>query len=141
MNPNLSIAYAYLSNALAFLGCPEEALAAAERANRGSPRDPERYMCYIGIMNAHFAAERYEECVKAVEYGALLKPNFYGVHFGMAMALPYLGRIEEAEQALQRARKVMPRLTLKSTARNPMFAHEADVARMLEGLRRAGLPE
>ena len=35
----------------------------------------------------------------------------------------------------------MPRLTLKSTARNPMYVREADVARMLEGLRQAGLAE
>ncbi len=49
--------------------------------------------------------------------------------------------MEEAKEALRSALKLMPRLTLKSTARNPMFVREDDVARMLEGLRRAGLPE
>jgi tetratricopeptide (TPR) repeat protein len=141
LNPNLPIAHGVLSNALGFLGHSEEALTAAECALRGSPRDPERYMWYIGIMIAHFAAERYEECVEAAEQAVALQPNFYGGHFIQAAALPYLGRIEEAKQALLRAREVMPRLTLKSTERNPMFVREGDVARMLDGLRRAGLLE
>ena len=141
LNPNLSIAYGRLSNALAFLGRSDEALVAAERANRGSPRDPERYVWYMGIMNAHFAAESYEECVEAGEQSVLLQANFYGSHFVLAMALPFLGRIEEAKKAVQKALKLMPRLTLKNTARNPMFVREKDVARMLEGLRKAGLRE
>ena len=141
LNPNLSIAHGYLSNTLAFLGRSEEALAAAERAIRGSPRDPERYLWYIGIMNAHFAAERYEECVEAAEQAVLLQPNFYGGHIIMASALTYLERIEEAKQAALRAREVNPRLNLRSSARNPMFVREGDVARVLDGLRRAGLPE
>ncbi|MHC4406413.1 MAG: adenylate/guanylate cyclase domain-containing protein [Planctomycetota bacterium] len=52
LSPNLSIAHELLSNALAFLGRSEEALAAAERANRGSPRDPERYVWYVGVPTA-----------------------------------------------------------------------------------------
>ena len=92
-------------------------------------------------MNAHFAAERYEECAEAAEQAVLLQPNFYGGHVVMAMVLPYLGRIEEAKQAVRRTRELMPRLTLKSTARNPVFVRQGDVERMLEGLRRAGLPE
>ena len=92
-------------------------------------------------MNAHFAAEQYEECVEAGEKAILLQPSFYGAHAILAAALPYLGRIEEAEKAVQIVRKLMPRLTLRNTARNPMFVREKDVARMLEGLRQAGLPE
>ena len=141
LNPNLPSAYGYLSDALAFLGRPDEALATIERALRGSPRDPERFMWYLAIMNAHFVAERYEEAVEAGEQSVLLQPNFYGGHFIMASALPYLGRIEEAKESLRNALKLMPRLTLKNTARNPMFVREDDVARMLEGLRRAGVPE
>jgi adenylate cyclase len=141
LRPNLTIAYGYLSQAYGFAGRPEEALAAAERAQRGSPRDPERVMWFIGIMNAHFAAERYEEAVEAAEQAVLLQPNLYGGYAGLAYSLPHLGRIEEAREAVRNLHRVMPRMTLKSTARNPMFAREKDVARMLEALRLAGLPE
>jgi TolB-like protein/Flp pilus assembly protein TadD len=139
LSPNLSIAHGYLGSAFAFLGRSDEALAAADRANRGSPRDPERYIWYVGIANAHFAAEQYAECVRAAEQVVLLQPNYYGGHCGLAMALPYLGRIEEAKEAARRARELMPGLTLESAARNPIFVRETDVARMLEGWRQAGL--
>ncbi len=141
LNPNLPTAYGYLTNALAFLGRPDEALAAAERAHRGSPRDPERYMWYVGAMNAHFAAERYEEAVEAGEQAVILQPNFFGGHAGLAMALPYLGRNAEAKEAVDNLRRLMPRYTVKGVARNPLFVREDDVARVLEGLRRAGLRE
>lgn len=113
----------------------------AEKANRGSPRDPERYLWYVAIQNAHFAAESYEEAVAAAEQVALLQPNFYGGHNGLAMSLALLGRIEEAKRAMSKLRQLMPRLTLKNAARNPLFVREGDVARMIEGLRTAGLPE
>jgi adenylate cyclase len=141
LNPNLAIAWGYLSEAYGFAGRPEEALAAAERAQRGSPRDPERHVWFIGIMNAHFAAARYEEAAEAAEQAVLLQPNLYGGYAGLAYCLPYLGRIEEAKEAVRNLHRVMPRMTLKSTARNPMFVRENDVARMLEALRLAGLPE
>ncbi len=139
LSPNLSTAHGYLSIALAFLGRPEEALVAAERAHRGSPRDPERYIWYIGIMNAQFVAERYEKAVDAAEQAILLQPNYYGGYVGLGYCLPPLGRMEEAREAIRNLGRVMPRLTLGNTARNPMFAREGDVARMLDGLRRAGL--
>ncbi len=98
-------------------------------------------MWNIGITLANFAAERYEDCVEAAERAVLLQPNFYGGHFIQAAALAHLGRIEEARQAVQRALEVMPRLTLKNTARNPMFVRERDVEQMLDGLRQAGVPD
>ncbi len=98
-------------------------------------------MWFLGIMNAQFAGERYEEAVAAAEQAVLLQPNQYGGHAGLAYSLPYLGRIEEAREAVRNLRRVMPRMTLKSSTRNPMFVREKDVARMLEGLRQAGLPE
>lgn len=141
LNPNLSVASGRLSNALAFLGRTDEALIAAGRANRGSPRDPDRYMWYTGIMNAQFAAGNYEECIEAGQQAILLRPGFYGAHTMVAAALPYLDRISEAEKTVEALLGVMPKMTVHSTARNPMFVREDDVARMLEGLRRAGLPE
>jgi adenylate cyclase len=141
LNPNLSLAHGLLANTLGFLGETEAALSASKKAIRGSPRDPDRYVPYLGIMNAQFAAGRYEECVAAAEQGIILQPNFYGGYCIMAAALPYLDRIEEAKEALEQCRKVMPRLTLKGVRRNPMFVRSDDIERLLEGLRHAGLCE
>ncbi len=50
-------------------------------------------------------------------------------------------RLSFWEGQVLRAREVMPRLTLRSVVRYPLFVREGDVARMLDGLRRGGLPE
>ena len=93
---------------------------------------------------SHLVRQNREETLAAVEAfeGALrYDPNNALAHAGLAMALPYLGRIEEAKKAARRARELAPRLTLKNLARNPLFVREADVARMLEGFRQAGLED
>ena len=100
-----------------------------------------RWVWFIGIMNAHFAAERYEEAVAAAEQALLLRPSFFGAYAGLAYTLPHLGRIEEAREAVRNLLRVMPRFTLRGITRNPLFVRENDVARMLEALRRAGLAE
>ena len=141
INPSNSGAHGLLVSAFGFQGFIDEALEAFRQANRGSPRDPDRYLWFIGVMNAHFSVENYKECVEAGERAILLRPNFYGGHFITAAALPYLGRIEDAQNAIKNALNVTPRMTLSKTKQNPIFVRENDVARLLEGLRLAGLPE
>ncbi len=92
-------------------------------------------------IGASFSTGRQVGDVEAGETAILLQPSFYGGHVLLAAALPYLGRIAEAEKAVQMLRKLTPRLTLRNTVRNPMWVREKDVARLLEGLRQAGLPE
>ena len=141
LNPNYSAVNGLLSGSFGFLGRIEEAVEAFELAQQGSPRDPERYLWYIGAVNAYFAAEQYEKCVEAAENAIYLRPSFYGGYFIMAAALPFLDRVEDAKGAMQKARDLMPRLSLKTTARNPMYVRENDVKRLLKGLRQAGLPD
>lgn len=141
LNPNSSMAYGRLANALAFLGRPEEALEAASQAFRGSPRDPERYIWHTGAMNAHFAAADYENCTIEGEKASALRPSFYGAHFISSAAFALFGRMDQARQSAAAAMTLNPRLNLTNTAKNPMFEREADVARLLEGLKRAGVPE
>jgi adenylate cyclase len=140
-DPSYPTAYGLLSSALVFLGRTEEALIAFEKANSGSPNDPLRFVWYLGVMNAQFADENYLKCVEAGERAILLKPNFYGAYFISAAALSYLGRGEEAKEAVEIACKFNPKLSLTSVARNPMYVRSADIDRLLEGLRQAGLRE
>lgn len=141
LNPNNSMAYGRLANAFAFLGRTEEALDAASQAFRGSPRDPERYIWHTGAMNAHFAAADYENCTTEGEKASALRPSFYGAHFISSAAFALLGRMDQARQSAAAAMTLNPRLSLTNTAKNPMFEREADVARLLDGLKRAGVPE
>lgn len=141
LDPNLSSAYGMLCNSLGFLGRVDEALEAFAEANRGSPRDPERYFWHVGVMISQFANSEYEACVEAGAKAILLKPNFYGAYFITTAALALLGRLDEARRHLSMALTYNPRLNLDNTARNPMFARDSDVKRLLDGLQQAGLPK
>jgi hypothetical protein len=52
LNPNLSIALAYHSIALAITGEPKAAMEDADKALRLSPVDPNRYLAFAGIVIA-----------------------------------------------------------------------------------------
>jgi len=139
-NPNFSAAYGHLANSLAFQGRTVEALEAVQKAQRGSPRDPARYLWYVGTMNAYFASAEYEHCVEAADKAIQMRPNFYGAHYISGAALALLGRIEEAGDRVRTACELNPRLTVANTARNPMFVRADDVSRLLKGLELAGTP-
>ena len=53
----------------------------------------------------------------------------------------HLGRIDEGREAVADLLKLIPRFTVGAVAKNPMFERPADAARLVEGLRNAGLPE
>ncbi len=52
-----------------------------------------------------------------------------------------LDRLEEAKQAMARLRDRMPDLTLAKFAKTSPIMNAADNERVLDGLRKAGLPE
>jgi tetratricopeptide (TPR) repeat protein len=123
------------------MGDTEAALLSSSRATRGSPRDPDRYLAYLGVMNGQFAAGKYEECIAAAEQAIILQPNFYGGYYVAAAAAAILGRAHEAEEFLAHVGRLMPRLTLNATKRNPLFMRPDDIDRLIDGLRLAGLPD
>ena len=141
LNPNSSVAHGLISIALAFVGESENAITEGRLAERSSPRDPERFYWYIGIMNPHFSEKRYEETAMAARQAIVLQSNFYGGHLILAAASAHCGRIEEAKAAMIETLKFAPRLTLKGVRRNPLYQSEEVLERLIEGLRISGCPE
>ena len=60
----------------------------------------------------------------------------YIVYAALAAAYAQAGRMDEAKDALAEARRINPKLTIKW-----WFEHSSGVPAMLDGLRKAGLPE
>jgi len=52
-----------------------------------------------------------------------------------------LGYDEDAREAVASLLDLIPRFTIRSVIKNPMFERPVDAARLVEGLRKAGLPE
>jgi len=119
---------------------PDVAIEHFQRAIRLSPFDPMNFNCLIGIGNAHFAAERYEEALSWWRKGMLERPDLTWPLRPMAACLGLLGRISEAHEAVRRLRQGYPDITISKIM--AIVPHRGDYAcRYAEGLRRAGLPE
>ena len=56
-------------------------------------------------------------------------------------ALGYLGRQQESARALSRLMSIQPEFTLGGFITTSPFEREEDLACVVEGLRRAGVPE
>jgi tetratricopeptide (TPR) repeat protein len=141
LNSNLAMAWNFGGFMRAYLGEHAGAIEHFERALRLSPLDPLAYLIYTGMSEAHLFAGRYDEAVSWARKAALEKPNWMTPERVMAVALALSGRIVEAREALIRMRAIEPdyRLSTLEVEMGPW--RRADHALVIEGLRRAGLPE
>jgi hypothetical protein len=90
---------------------------------------------------AHFIAGRYAEAVSWAEVAVREKPNFLLPLYMMAASAALAGQQAAAEKAMARVRVIDPNLRLSTLDSFLPFQRVEYFARMVEGLRLAGLPE
>jgi adenylate cyclase len=142
LNPNSAHAWMARGVGLLVQDCPEPAIEAFERAIRLSPLDPLGSRAFtLGLALAHFAAGRYEEAMKWADRSLAAQPDYRAALRAKAACCVYLGRIEEARDWLRRLLGLEPGLTIsRFKAALKQFPPEP-LARYVEGLCKAGLPE
>jgi adenylate cyclase len=136
LNPNEATILVDYGWALALAGRPEEALPLMEKAFRLNPYHPEWYW---GVLwRAHFGVGNY-----AAALDALLKISnpFGNIYQRLAATYPYLNRMEEARAAVAKLREIEPNASIELYARTEPLKRKEDLQRLLDGLRKAGLPE
>jgi adenylate cyclase len=143
-DPNNASAYANLNFWNMFLGHSEDGFAGLETALRLSPRDPlvpwwQFNMCHL---HTHLAQleKAIEWCGKSIASG---NDTMYP-YVDLAAANAWAGHDREAKEAVAQLRKLYPDFTVQSWAGihwsdDPTFNEQ--YARIVEGLRKAGLPE
>ena len=136
INPNSASLHAARGRAEISIGHFEQGETDVQQAMRLSPRDPstglwDNYLCLAELGLGHFDGA-ISECDKAIDAG---NPVFQGYMF-LAADYALKGDIEPAKTALAEARRLNPKLTLKSISKS-----YANIPTLLEGLRSAGLPE
>jgi TolB-like protein len=146
LDRNLAAAYVGRARNLNVIGRAADALAPVERAIRLSPRDPELYVWYFVLChaNTHLArdAQAIGWCLKSLATGK----TFYFAYVDLASAYAWRGQNAEAAAAVAELLKLRPGFTVQTlvqegsgTSNNPAFRKEFQ--RIVEGARRAGLPE
>jgi len=138
LNPNSFRAWSSRGHVYRIAGLPEEAVQSFQRAIRMSPIDPLLHRTVTGMGVAFIELRRFDEAIVAGKRAQRQNPFFSIAYRCLASAFAHLGRDAEAREAAARVLET-----------DPAFAISALIARggysnsklLIEGLRKAGLPE
>ena len=119
-------------------GLPEEALRSFERAVRMSPVDPRLHLTFSGMGMALIELRRFDEAIVAGTKAQRRNSSYSTAYRVLASALAHLGRDAEAREAAARLLEVDPTFTISGWIAR---GGQSNSTLMIEGLRKAGLPE
>jgi len=140
--PNLADMKAAVAVPFMYSGRPEEAIEMVKNAMRLNPYYPAWYLAVLG--HAYRLTGQYEEAITSLEsWRARANPRSALPHLFLAFTYEEAGRGEEAQAAVAEVLKRKPKASIKGYAKSKLFPYKdpADIERVLDSLRKAGLPE
>ena len=138
LNPNSWIAWNSRGWVYRIAGLPEEAIRSFERAIRMSPVDPRLYMTLTGIGLALIELRRFDEAIVVGKKALRQNPSYVATYHCLASAFAHLGRDAEAHDAAARVLEIDPAFTISAFIAR---GGQSNAKLLIEGLRKAGLPE
>jgi tetratricopeptide (TPR) repeat protein len=128
-----------LGLALHYSGCSEEALGCFDRALALDPLYPDLFMHLQA--QALYQLGRYPEAAALLKRRILRNPDTDTSRVWLAAAYGQMGQFEEARGAWREALRVNPAFSLEHRRKALPYKNTEDFERVVEGLRKAGLPE
>lgn len=140
---NLANVYSNLGANAVFIGRSRESFAHVGNAIRLSPRDPQLHLFYFQRCHAHAHLAEWDSAIEWCRKSVALAP-FWIAYVDLISSYGWKGARDEARTAISELHKLMPNYTVQRWAHenwssNPVFM--AEYARIVEGLRKGGLPE
>jgi len=139
LDPNSATALIWMSLVRTFSGNHQEAVQPAEHALRLNPLAPPFWNRILGI--AYSWVGRYEEAISAFKKSLQRAPDDISTHIALTGTYSSAGRLEAARAQAQEVLRINPKYCLKQDRRISLWKNQADRERILDGLRKAGLPE
>jgi adenylate cyclase len=142
-DPNFPESYGKAGNTKILMGRAGEAFALIDKAIRISPQDGLLNIWYYQMCHAHTHLRNWSETISWCSRSIARGP-YWIAYVDLATAYAWTGRDGEAHEAVEKLLELMPGYTVQKWANagwsdNPRFLEE--YAYIVEGLRRAGLPE
>jgi len=135
INPNDAVSHAQQGIALTWLGRPDGGIRALERALLFDPDMPPDIFWHLGL--AYYLKERYVDSAAVLERNIGRKTDPFWDYMVLAAVYAQMDRKEDAARAAQAVRQIDPQY--KRLMRFGQFNNPADIERVSEGLRKAGL--
>jgi len=135
-----------LGNLLQYAGRQEEAIPSTKRAIRLNPFHPWYYLlvlskCYFGLQQYNKALQIAEKMlIRGQKVGH--RRAILSAHEMMAISLVGLGQNEQAQTHMKEFLKIRPGVTVQGRGgyMRRDYPNEADLERILDALRKAGMP-
>jgi tetratricopeptide (TPR) repeat protein len=144
LDPNQAAAYAGIGLAKYCIGHAKETEAHVQEALRLSPRDTSAYL-WMGVAGvAKILLGSDEEAVTRLRCAIEMNRNFPRAYFWLAAALAQLNRLDEAKFTVQAGLALVPTYTVRGFRDRASNDHPTFLAqreRIVEGMRKAGIPE
>jgi adenylate cyclase len=138
LNPNEFIAWNGRGWVYKIAGLPEEAVRSFERAIRMNPVDPRLYATFTGMGLALVELRRFDEAIVAGKKARRQNSSYSQAYRCLASAFAHIGRDAEAREAAARVLETDPTFTISSWIAR---GGQSNSKLLIEGLRKAGLPE
>jgi adenylate cyclase len=138
LDPNSAEGHVRLGHILDQAGRPAEGLLFIETAMRIDPHYPYLYLFWLG--HALHSLERYEEAAAAYRRVISRNPDFFYAHLFLAAAYAQLNRMEEAKSEAAEALRINAGLWAQRRARHLPYNDAAALSRLVDGMRKAGVP-
>src|SRR5262249_39859320 len=138
LNPNSAHAWNTRGWVYKIAGLPEEAVRSFERVIRMSPVDPMQHESLTGMGYAFIELGRFDEAIVAGKKAFRQNPFFSPAPRCLASAFAHLGRDAEAREAAAHLLELDPAFTISAWIARGGQSH---AKLLIEGLRKAGLPE
>ena len=139
LDPDNAEGHGRLGHILDQAGRPAEGLPFIETAMRLDPHYPFLYIFWLA--HAFQSMERYDEAIAAYRRTISRNPDFFSAHLQLAATYALLGRIEEATAEAAQALRRDPSCSVQRYAKRLPYKDAAVLARLIDGMRKAGLPE
>jgi len=138
-NPNNVLILSHAGFAYCMAGDLQEAIQCFQRAQRLSPMDPGAFFFFTGEAQALLFSGRYSDAAELARHSAAIYDGWDSTYWFLAAAYGHLGHVEEARKTIAKILSMSPSTTVSNIRKLPY--DETRLAILLNGLRKAGLPE
>jgi len=138
-DPNYADGYALSAWILNYAGRTDEALLAMEQAMRLNPRPTASYLEVLGEIR--FVQRRYGESAAVFERVLDINPNYMRARMWLVTALVHAGAADRTEWEATELMVLSPEFSLKRLEFAFPFQDPRVLEALLDGLRKAGLPD
>jgi len=140
LNPNCADAIEQQGEILIWAGRPQAGMELVRKAMRLNPIYPVWYLWNLG--HAYFLVDQHEEAIEIFKRALIVNPDFLPVHFILVLIYTKKGCREAAKVEVAEIHRLSSKtLSLKAICQRLPYKDQAVSERIIEGLRKTGLPE